>query len=304
MFLKKNDPNASAAGTPRILDYPLDASLILRKKHSIKKALLLNDDLLPKNIAFLGGSTTAEVRDILELFLLNSGIKPKFYESEYNRYYEDAVFENKELNEFKPDVIYIHTTHKNITSYPLMSDSIEDIERIFQKEEVKYKSIWSSLTHYYCPIIQNNFEFPQYRILGNLDGYDHRGALNYIHRLNAFFACEARERSNLYLNDINYIAATLGLTNWFDKNLWYFSKYAMSYEAIPHLAQSVAAIIGGLFGQSKKCMILDLDNTCWGGEIAENGLNGITLGQETPEAEAYTEFQRYAKSLKERGILL
>lgn len=304
MFLIKNDPSSSLADEYRMLDYPINANLILRKKHSIKKALLVNDELIPKNIAFLGGSTTSEIRNILELFLLNIGIKPNFYESEYNKYYEDAVFENKELREFKPDVIYIHTTNKNITSYPLMSDSPADVERIYQYEETKYKNIWSSLNNYHCPLIQNNFEFPQYRILGNLDAYEYRGALNYIHRLNAFFADEARKRASLYLNDINYIAASLGLAHWFDRHLWYSSKYALSYEAIPHLAKSLAAIIGGLFGQSKKGMILDLDNTCWGGYIGESGLNGIAIGKETAEAEAYSEFQTYAKSLKERGVML
>jgi len=299
--LKKND---SFLNEHSALDYPINASLVLRKKHSIKKTLLLNEDLIPKKIAFLGGSTTFEIRNILELFLLKIGFKPDFYESEYNRYYEDAVFENKELDEFKPDVIYIHTTNKNITSYPSMSDSIDDIECKFQFEVEKHKKIWSSLIRYHCPIIQNNFEFPPYRILGNLDGYDHRGALNYIHRLNAFFADEARIRPNLYLNDINYLAATLGLMHWFDKQLWYFSKYALSYDAIPHLAKSISAIIGSLFGKSKKSLLLDLDNTCWGGSIGDNGLNGITLGKETAVAEAYTEFQHYIKSLKARGIIL
>lgn len=302
--MKKNDPSSFLALEHSLFDYPINSSFILRKKHTIKKALLANEDLIPKKIAVLGGSTTAEIRNILELFLLKIGIKPEFYESEYNRYYEEAVFENEKLRQFKPDIVYVHTTNKNISSYPLMNDSPDDIERLFQHEVNKYKDIWSSLTHYQCAIIQNNFEFPSHRLLGNLDGYDQRGALHYIRRLNTFFADEAQSRKNLYLNDIDYIAATLGLSCWFDKQLWYSSKYALSFEAIPHLAKSLAAIMGGLLGQSKKCMVLDLDNTCWGGEIGENGLSGITIGHETAVGEAYVDFQRYAKSLKARGIIL
>ena len=78
------------------LEHPLDVNKILRKKKSIKKDLLLDDNFIEKNIAILGGSTTAEIKNILELFLLKSGIKPKFYESEYNKYYEDALFGNDE----------------------------------------------------------------------------------------------------------------------------------------------------------------------------------------------------------------
>ena len=302
--LKKNKPEGVPTRGLQILDYPLDAGLILRKKHAIKKRLLLKDHLISKRIAFLGGSTTPEITAILELFLLNIGIKPEFYESEFNRYFEDAVFENKKLNAFKPEIIYIHTTNKNITSFPLMTDSPEKIEHIFQQEQDKYKLIWISLTQYQCPIIQNNFEFPQQRILGNLDAYDPRGALNYITRLNAFFADEAHSRSNLYLNDINYLAATLGLAQWFDKHLWYSTRYALSYEAIPHLTKNLAAIISGLFGMSKKGIVLDLDNTCWGGTIGDVGLKGISIGKETAAAEVYSDLQHYLKLLKERGIIL
>lgn len=304
MSLKKNELYSLLPRGHRMLDYPIDARLLLRKKHAIKKDLLLNPQLIRKKIALLGGSTTAEVRAILELFLLNIGIQPEFYESEFNRYYEEAVFENKALAAFKPDIIYLHTTNKNISAYPQLTDSMEAISALLQQEQEKYKAIWFSLSQYHCPIIQNNFEFPVQRILGNLDAYEPRGALNYINRLNAFFADEAQARANVYLNDINYIAATLGLTQWFDQQLWYYARYALSYEAIPHLAKSLAAIIGGLFGLSKKCLVLDLDNTCWGGNIADDGLTGISIGKESALAEAYSEFQRYVKSLKARGIVL
>jgi len=122
MSLKKNEPHSCCTGGHHLLDYPIDASVVLRKKHAIKKELLQKKGLIPKNIALLGGSTTAEVKTILELFLLNIGIVPKFYESEFNRYYEEAAFENKALDAFKPDIIYIHITNKNIISYPHMTD--------------------------------------------------------------------------------------------------------------------------------------------------------------------------------------
>ena len=66
-------------------------------------------NLAKKNIAILGGSTTSEIKNVLELFLLNNGIKPDFYESEYNKYYEDALFGNDTLDKFNPVIVYIHT---------------------------------------------------------------------------------------------------------------------------------------------------------------------------------------------------
>ena len=109
------------------LEYPLDIDKILRKKKSIKKALLSNKNLVEKNIAILGGSTTSEIKKILELFLLDSGVKPNFYESEYNKYYEDALFGNDVLDKFNPDIVYIHTTNQNIIKYPELDNNLEEL---------------------------------------------------------------------------------------------------------------------------------------------------------------------------------
>ena len=76
-----------------MLKYPFNSDLVLRKSKSIKKDLLLKDNFIEKNIVILGGSTTSEIKNILEFFLLNNGIKANFYESEYNKFYEDALFE-------------------------------------------------------------------------------------------------------------------------------------------------------------------------------------------------------------------
>ena len=286
------------------LEYPLDANKILRKKKSIKRNLLLDDDLIIKNIAILGGSTTSEIKNILELFLLKNGIKPNFYESEYNKYYEDALFGNDELDKFNPDIIYIHTTNKNIIKYPDPNDEFEDVEMLLGNEIKKYKSIWSSLSKFDCAVIQNNFDYTENRILGNLDCYDIHGKTYFIHKLNYWFSLNARKIKNLYINDINYLSSYIGLRYWFDKSLWHQAKYALSMESIPELAFNISQIISSVFGQSKKCLVLDLDNTCWGGIIGDDGLPGIYIGTETAIAESYTEFQKYVKELKDRGITL
>jgi len=288
------------------LNYPLDITTILRKKKHLKEQLLNESKAkqIEKNIAILGGSTTSEIKNILELFLLKNGINPTFYESEYNKYYEDALFGTNELKNFNPDIIYIHTSNTNITQYPSLSNSTEEVEHLLSAEVEKYKSIWNALQSYGCAIIQNNFELPLNRTLGNLDFSDIHGQINFINRLNLEFAKSAREIKNLYINDINYISSYIGLDKWFDKSLWYSAKYALSYEAIPALAHNLGNIINAIFGKSKKCLVLDLDNTCWGGVIGDDGLDGIIIGTETAVGEAYTAFQKYVKMLKSRGIAL
>ena len=285
------------------LNYPLDVKNILRKKKSLKKELLNNESLVNKNIAILGGSSSFEIRNILELFLLKNKIKPTFYESEYNKFYEDALFGDN-LETFNPDIVYIHTTNVNINIFPKIEDDKNKIDELLDLELEKFKSIWKALSKYNCAIIQNNFDLPYYRSLGNLDGWDIHGKTNFINKLNSKFAYEAKEMSNLYINDINYLSSYIGLQNWFDPSLWYQAKYAMSMSSIPELAFNISKIISSVFGDTKKCLVLDLDNTCWGGVIGDNGLNGISIGKETAISEAYTSFQIYVKELKDRGITL
>ena len=286
------------------LEFPLDNETILRKKKAIKIQLLSVEHKIEKNIAILGGSTTAEIKNILELFLLKNGIKANFYESEYNQYYEDALFNNSRLTAFKPDIIYIHTSHVNILNFPDIKDSEVVVNTLLDQEFERYRSIWQSLSQYNCAIIQNNFDFPADRSLGNLDFSEVQGKTHFIYRLNLAFAKESRTVANFYINDINYLSANLGIQNWFDRSLWYLAKYALSYMAIPSLAHNLSNIINAVFGQTKKCLILDLDNTLWGGVIGDDGLNGISVGKETALGEAYTDLQRYAKELKQRGIPL
>ena len=287
-----------------MLNYPFKSEVILRKKKSIKKELLLQGNLIEKNIAILGGSTTSEIKNILELFLLNNGIKPNFYESEYNKFYEDALFGNDILDKFNPDIVYIHTTNQNIIKYPGLKDNEIEINTLLNNELERYKSIWTSLAKFDCAIIQNNFDLTIDRSLGNLDCSDIHGKTYFINQLNQEFAKSSREIKNLYINDINYLSSYLGLKNWFDKSLWHQAKYALGLDSIPELAFNISKIINSIFGKTKKCLVLDLDNTCWGGVIGDDGLNGIHIGTETAIAESYTSFQKYAKELKHRGITL
>lgn len=289
----------------QVFRYPFDANYLLRKKRSIRRELLLAPNLMEKRVAILGGSTTSEIKDMLELFLLHDGIKPVFYESEYNRYYEEILFAGDKLQEFSPEIIYIHTSNVNISRYPALKQTAAEIQELIVAEIGRFKDLWDRIAiDYACPVIQNNFELPQERSLGNLDAYDPRGRTHFINELNRHFSEQARVRGNLYLNDINYLSSWIGLERWYDKQTWHANKYAMSFDAIPPLAHNLTTIVRAIFGMSKKCLVLDLDNTLWGGVIGEEGLNGIQIGSGNAEAEAYSDFQSYLKGLKERGVLL
>ena len=289
------------------LEYPFDGEYILRKKKKIKRELLENEcgEFLQKRIAILGGSTTSDIKLVLELFLLNCGIKPVFYESEYNQYYEDAIFGNEELNSFDPDIVFIHTSNRNIINYPEISDTKQEVEAKLNNEFERFTAVWSSIeSKFGCTVIQNNFEFPFYRLLGNKDATDFHGRVNFITKLNLKFAEYAEEHNNFFIHDLNYLSSQYGLDKWSDEFYWYMYKYALAVPAIPYFAYSVANIIKAIYGKNKKAFALDLDNTLWGGIVGDDGVENLSIGQETARSEAYTEFQEYLKAHKQLGVLL
>lgn len=288
-----------------LLDYPFDPAQLLRKKRALRRTLSAQEALPEQRIAILGGSTTAEVRDMLELFLLHGGIRPLFYESQYNQYAEEALFANPALDAFCPDIVYIHTSSVNVSHYPALTADAAAVAQALDAQFERFRAIWTRLKETYgCVVIQNNFEAPHSRPLGNLDGTDLHGRTHTINELNRRFAEYARAHEGFYINDIHYLAAWFGLARWYDRKLWHAYKYAMSLDAIPYLAHGLASQIKALRGHSKKCLVLDLDNTLWGGVIGDDGLGGIHIGPASALGEAHAELQTYLKALKERGVML
>ncbi|MCI8416142.1 MAG: HAD-IIIC family phosphatase [Lachnospiraceae bacterium] len=290
----------------KALEYPFDSQWILKKKKSLRRDLLKeHTSFLKKKIAVLGGSTTHDILLILDLFLLNQGIQAEFYESEYNQYYQDAMFPNERLKDFQPDFIYVYTTNRNITAYPRAGVAPEQIEALLEEEYQRFMGMWERLwEQYHCPIIQNNFEFPSYRLMGNQDGVYPEGRISFLNRLNERFAAFAREHSHFYILDLQYLSARCGLDAWQDPFYWYMYKYALAVPFIPELSFELSKILKSLLGQNKKGLALDLDNTLWGGVVGDEGPENLAIGPEVPAGQAFTEFQQYLKELKDLGILL
>ena len=288
------------------LEYPYKSEDIIKQKRKIKKELLnANKTFIDVRIALLSGSTINELKDILEIFLLNYGIRPEFYLSEYNKYYEDAVFGNPELEKFIPDIVYIFTSSRNIAHDFDLSTQVETINDKLDAEFNKYFSIWENIKNKYnAVIIQNNFEYPNYRLLGNKDISDIHGLSNFLMRLNNRFYEHAENHQGFFICDINYIAADYGLSKWHSDKLYALYKLPCDLMAFPDIAYNASNIIKSIYGKNKKALALDLDNTLWGGVISEDGEKNVKVGPEIPDGEIYLDFQKYIKKLKSLGVLL
>lgn len=289
----------------RELEYPFDGDFILKNSKKLRRQLVAREGLLHKKIAVLGGSTTHDIIRMLELFLLNQGIEPEFYESEYGQYFQDAMFGNEELTAFAPDLIFLHTCSRNVSVYPKPGDGRERVEALLEEQCRQFEAMWDKLADtYHCPVIQNNFEYPYYRLLGNQDACLVYGKVRFLTRLNERFYQYAETHENFYINDMNYMASAYGLDRWADPFYWHMYKYCMCMQAIPEFAFNLGNIIKAVFGKNKKALVLDLDNTLWGGIVGDDGAENLEIGQETSLGQVYAEFQGYVKAHKDIGVML
>ncbi len=286
------------------LQYPFDGAHILQKKRAIKKQLLTKEGLIDKKIALVSGSTIGDIKTVLEIFLLNLGIRPTFWEGEYGLFYENVCFDDGSLKEFAPDILYIHTSNRNIRHWPHCADKDEDVQQKLQGEFAHFKAVWAAAKRLGCAVVQNNFEMPSFRHFGNMDAWDARGRVRYVRCLNEMFAQYAQESSGLYIHDLSYLSACHGTDAWCDASSWYAYKYTLAPAFIPSFCHSLAGLMSCLFGRTKKAAVCDLDNTLWGGVIGEVSAEGVELGDESPAGMAYADFQRYLHMLSQRGILL
>jgi len=298
-------PGPEAAELLAALRYPLQVDTILRKRKRLRRLLDERGPGQPVRIALLGGATTHELRELLELFLRARGFTPTFYESDYARYYEDGALGTPELDAFRPQLAIVFTTTRNLGAWPRTFATAAELDAAVDRELTRLRAAWERLhATFGCMVVQNNFEQPAERPLGPIDATLEFGRVGFVARLNRELAAAARATPWLVINDLHWLSATLGLDRWYDKTYWYHYKLPMSQDAAVHAALALANLIGGVFGRTRKVLVLDLDNTLWGGVIGDDGLGGIKLGRDNPLGEAYVEFQLYCKALRERGVLL
>lgn len=282
---------------------PLEVKSLLRKKNSILASLRKKKLKTKFKIAILGGSSTEDIKSFLEIFLLMKDIKADFYESDFNSYYEEAVYGQGGLYSFKPDIVFIHTSLRNIVITPQKSKDDRDM---LKKNIVhKFETIWNSIQENLgCTIIQNNIEFPIVRSFGSSDASNDLGRLNLINDINSHIYDYAKKHSGFFINDINYLSSYHGLESWHHERSWSMGKYAFNYLLLPYFSFSLFSIIESIYGLKKKVLVLDLDNTLWGGVIGDDGVDNIKLGPDDPISDSFSRFQEYIKQIQNTGVVL
>lgn len=255
----------------------------------------------PLKVAVLAGFLTDYLADTLVLMLARRGFAAELWRAPYGVMAGAVLEEDGALAAFAPDLVMLLPSHRDLARVP--SPGATAAAAAAQAAAEAEAQVWHRLWHRLgCPVVQLSFDLPPSRPLGDLEGFVPGGVLDHARRVNRVLADDLP--ATVSLVDAEWLAARVGLERWHDARLYAMCKQPFSFDALPLVAEALAAAAAGLLGRGRKCLVLDLDNTLWGGEIGDLGVEGITLGSETAEGEAFVAMQRYAKALAQRGVVL
>jgi FkbH-like protein len=246
-------------------------------------------------LALLGSSTLTHLIPGIRVGALRRGIWVDVYEGPYGMYRQEMQDSSSGLHAFRPDIILLSIDANHI--FGAHGTSVEDAVSALREW-------WSIAIHSFkCTVVQQAV-LPIFRpMLGNNEHRYSSSPQSFVTKLNARIR-DLCDQEGLQILAIDSVAAMDGISEWHDESLWHRSKQEIHPRVSHVYGDQVARLIAANCGKSYKCLVLDLDNTLWGGVIGDDGLAGIEIGQGSAVGEAYLAFQQYALRLSQRGIIL
>lgn len=258
-------------------------------------------------ISILSSFTINGIKEVLYVKCCEQGISSEFHVGNYNQYVQEILNHQSELYRFSPDFIIIFIDAFSIWGESYLSPyQISDEER---KEQVNEKTeeigalIEKIKENSSAKILLHNFEVPVYSPLGILENKQAFGFIEATEELNSRLRDIFKSDNQVFLFDYNLFCSKIGKRHLIDHKMYYIGDMKLDLKHFPHLADEYLSYIKPLMSITKKCLVLDLDNTLWGGVVGEDGLEGIKLGL-TNEGKPFIEFQKYILSLFHRGVIL
>ncbi|QIY91428.1 HAD-IIIC family phosphatase [Chryseobacterium gallinarum] len=270
----------------------------------LKKDLRKNIQQLKKvKVALLGDTATQFLNIALKGTAINEGINFEIFEADFGQVSRQILDPSSEYYEFDADyTIIFESSHKLLGQYYKFSGS----QNAFAENKVNYiaelyRTIQSRTK---SRVIYCNFPGINNQIFGNFSTKVESSFIFQQNKLNYLLSAElAIKNDNFFIADLLSIQNKWGRDFMFSPNIYINTEMVLSLDALPVVAHHMVSIISSLEGKFKKCLILDLDNTTWGGIIGDDGLEKIQIGS-LGIGKAFTEFQHWVKALQKRGVII
>ncbi len=267
----------------------------------LKRNLKKDTSSLPTiRVALLGDTATQFLATAIQGWGVERGYHIDLFEAEYNQVERQFMDPTSDLYRFDAQYIVVfQSTHKWNEHYSLLPTQ-EQLTLADQRLEF-VKAICSSTQ---AKVIYFNYPEIEDTVFGSYANKVESSLTWQVRKINYELMQLAQTQPNLFICDIAGLQSKLGRDVMFDPMVYTTTEMILSLDAVPLVASRVMDIICAAQGKFKKCIILDLDNTLWGGVVGDDGLEGIQLGHGLGIGKAFTEFQMWVKKLKNRGIIV
>ena len=258
-------------------------------------------------IAILNSFTINGLEETLRVKCADEKIQCISHVGAYNQYIQEILDENSRLYSFKPDLTFLILDVRTIFGENYFFSYDISVEK--RKEFVKNKSnelinlIKSFIKKSNSKFVVTNLLIPSYTSFGILETKYEYGFHEMIRDFNSILSFNLRNESGVYVCDFDQFVKKYGEKNVFDYRKYFLGDIKISLDHIPIFANELMGYIKPMISKNRKCIVLDLDNTLWGGIVGEDGFDGISLGPTYP-GNSFVEFQRILLSLWKRGIIL
>src|SRR3989344_662407 len=259
---------------------------------SIKKNMKTKDtnQFKKMKIAVLSSSTIKGIKEALFIKCYKLRIIPEILIGGYNQYNQEILDDNSQLYKFKPDLIILFIDTKSLLGH-LFFDyyqlSEKEKDDLFESNIKHIKLLVNKISqNLNCKIVLHNFELPIHSPLGIIDNKQRLGFIEFIKNINYEINRYFKENSQIFIFDYDLFCSKFGKENIIDYKMYYLGDIKIKFEYLPKLSEEYISYIKSLLSLTKKCIVLDLDNTLWGGIIGEDGLKGIKLGPD-PEGRPF-----------------
>ena len=264
---------------------------------------LPTDGLPLVSVALLGDTATQFLCNAIKGTGIEKGYNIDVFEAEYNQVERQFLDPTSDLYQFDADFIVVfQSTHKLGEYHSALP--MEQQANLAEERLQFVSGICSNPVLASKKIIYFNYPEIEDTVFGSYANKVDSSFTFQVRKLNYELMLLSQQFPNLFICDIAGLQSKLGRDQMFAPNVYTSTEMILSIDALPYVASRVMDIVCAIKGQFKKCLILDLDNTLWGGVIGDDGLEGIQLGHGLGIGKAFTEFQMWVKKLKQRGIII
>ena len=267
----------------------------------LKRNLKSDASHLPRIKVFLAGDTATQfLTTAIKGEAFDRGFNLSLFEADYNQVERQVLDPTSDLYHIGADyTIIFQSSHKFLEQYSILSasdwETLADTRLSFVR--TLCESVPGKIIYYNYPEIGDG-------VFGNYEDKTKASFIYQTRKLNLGLMELAQEYQNLFICDLSEVQAKYGRDYFFDTSVYVSTEMVLSLDAIPIVASRTMDIICAIEGRFKKCLILDLDNTLWGGIVGDDGWENIQVGHGLGIGKAFTEFQQWIKKLKNRGVIV